>query len=75
MTILGMLVFLADMLEDGREFFGVDKLREWYWKDLEECFYLALRQQNEYLERGGKSVYPLTKEAYHWIEKVINARK
>lgn len=75
MTILGMLVFLADMLEDGREFFGVDKLREWYWKDLEECFYLALRQQNEYLERSGKSVYPLTKEAYHWIEKIINTKK
>ena len=71
MTKLGMLVYLADMLEEGRDFPGVQELRAWFWKDLDVCFYHALRQQNAYLKGEGKPVYPLTKEAYHWIKGIV----
>ena len=74
MTKLGMLVYLADMLEDGRDFPGVKELRDWYWKDLDMCLYHALRQQNDYLKEEGKPVYPLTKEAYRWIKGVVKGK-
>lgn len=66
MTALGKLVFLADMLESGRSFDGVERLREIFRKDLDRCFYEALREQTEYLAASGSRVYPLTREAYEY---------
>lgn len=40
MSLLGKLIFLADMLESGRDFEGVEELRAAFWKDkdsLDEC--------------------------------------
>ncbi len=66
MTALGKLVFLADMLEAGRSFDGVDRLRALFREDLDRCFYEALKEQVEYLHETGKPVYPLTEEAYEY---------
>ncbi len=67
MTALGMLVFLADLLEPGRSFAGVEGLRELFYTDLRACLSESLRQQTEYLKRSKKPVYPLTEEAFRWI--------
>lgn len=69
MTALGKLVFLADMLEEGRSFDGVGELRSAFRRDLDECFLLALSRQTEYLRAGGKPVYPLTERAYEWAKR------
>ena len=66
MTALGKLVFLADMLEAGRSFDGVDRLRALFREDLDRCFFEALKEQVEYLHETGKPVYPLTEEAYEY---------
>lgn len=73
MTELEKLIYLADMLEEGRSFEGVESLRKLFFTDLNACLYAALKQQTEYLAAQGKPVYPLTQEAYLWIKKVLNA--
>lgn len=74
MSLLGKLIFLADMLESGRDFEGVEELRAAFRKDrdsLDECLYLALSHMLNYLADEGKEAYPLTRKAYEFIEKEI----
>lgn len=66
MSVLGKLIFLSDLLEEGRDFAGIDDLREAFWRDLDECFVESLKMQREYLKESGKPVYPLTEKAYEW---------
>lgn len=71
MTALGKLVFLADMLESGRDFEGIETLRSAFWRDLDECLLLCFEHQNDYLERNknkGNQIYLLTQRAYRWIK-------
>lgn len=68
MTALGKLIFLADLLEEGRDFGGIGRLRELFWSDLDECLLESLKNQTEYLKSTGKPVYPLTERAYEWIK-------
>ena len=68
MTALGKLVFLADMLEEGRSYEGVEELRRFFYEDLDVCLYAALKRQTEYLAESGKPVYPLTQSAFLWAK-------
>ncbi len=69
---LEKLIYLADLLESGREFAGVEKLRGMFWRDLDECLLGSLALQIDYLKSKGTPVYPLTEEAYAWIRGVKN---
>ena len=66
---LEKLVFLADMLEEGREFEGVKELRALFWRDLDACLVAALSHQISYLQSSEKPIYPLTAEAYEWAKR------
>ncbi len=74
MTPLGKLIFLSDMLEEGRRYEGVEELRALFWEDLDRCLCEALRQQLIYLKESGKPVYPLTERAYRWISALENQK-
>jgi nicotinate-nucleotide adenylyltransferase len=63
------LLFLSDMLEEGRTFPHVDELRELFNKDLYLCLYMALKHQVEYLEGTGKPIYDLTNKAYNYYKE------
>ena len=67
MSDLEKLIFLCDMLEEGRDYEGVDKLRKIFRRDMDECAETALHDELEYLESSGKEMYPLTKEAYNYF--------
>ena len=72
MTELGKLVFLADMLEEGRGFAGVEYLRALFWKDktlIDECLLEALAQSVEFLKEKGADIYPLTLQAYEYYKR------
>ncbi len=77
MSVLGALIFLADMVEEERAYDGVDVLRELFWKEVPKrasktalfaCLKEALRRTVEYLEEKKERVYPLTKRAYMFLE-------
>ncbi len=68
MTVLEKLLFLADLLEEGRSFSGVEELRSLFYHDLDACFSAALAHQIAYLQKSGLPVYPLTYEAYEYAK-------
>ena len=70
MTSLGKLVFLSDMLESGRQFDGVEKLRKIFREEgLDPCMRQALEDTLSYLGKSGGEIYPLTREAYEFLKR------
>lgn len=65
---LEKIVFLADMLESGRDYEGVDELREIFYRDLDECMLACLERQLVHLKEVGGKIYPLTQETYEWMK-------
>lgn len=66
MTTLEKLIFVADMVEEGRNYEGVDKLRDLFKKDFNECFKECLKEETLHLMRRGGSIYSLTLDAYDY---------
>ncbi len=69
MSPLEKIVFLADLLEEERCYPGVERLRALLYKDIDECLLAALEETINYLQRDGKEVYPLTREAYEYYKE------
>lgn len=72
MTAADALLFLSDMLEEGRAFEGVDELRAVFKRDIFECLYEALFHQVEYLRSSGKPIDENTAKAYNYIKDKRN---
>lgn len=71
MSNLEKILFLTDMLEPGRDFGGVEKLRKILLKDLNECMYKSLKQELRYLKKQGGEIYPLTFRAYEFYRALV----
>ncbi len=69
MSDLEKLVFLADMVEAGRTYGGVEELRSLFWEDLDECLKKSLEETLKFLEKKEGEIYPLTREAYGYYAK------
>lgn len=67
MTDADALLFLCDLLEEGRSFDGVDSLRALFKQDLRLCLKEALRRQIEYLKTTGAPIDGRTQMAYNYI--------
>ncbi|MBD5632196.1 MAG: nicotinate (nicotinamide) nucleotide adenylyltransferase [Clostridia bacterium] len=74
MSGIEKLIYLADLLEEGRDFDGVEALRKLLSRDIDECLYAALESQVEYLSKSGKPVYPLTRRAYEYLKETKNGQ-
>ena len=61
MTPLDKIIYLADMVEPGRNYPGVDEIRE--EKDLNAAVLLALRRSLTHIQERGFSVHPATLRA------------
>ena len=70
MSVLEKLIFLSDMLEPGRLFPKVDKLRAYFAKDLNEGMFRALDHQIKYLKKGKGEIYPLTFRAHEYYKNL-----
>lgn len=69
MSNLEKIVFLADLLEEGRSYSDADELRNAVQKDFESGFLLCLKHLKIYLEKSGEPVYYLSKECYYYYLK------
>lgn len=67
MSGLEKLIFLCDLLEEGRDYDGVDELRAVFKKDIDECLKVALERQLKHLKSLGGEIYPLTRRAYEYL--------
>ena len=68
MTVLGKLIYLADLLEPSRNFPGVEALRTLFWNDLDACLLASFERQIVYLKGCGAPIYRLTERAYEWVK-------
>ncbi len=67
-----MLLYLCDMLEEGRTFRGVGKLRKIFAESpLPAAMFAALGHQIKYLNKSGGDIYPLTKQAYLYLKEFL----
>ncbi len=70
MSLLGKLIFVADMVEEDRNYEGVDYLRGLYEKDdFEFCFRECLREEMLHLQNKGQKIYAETISAYDYYIK------
>ncbi|REJ10650.1 bis(5'-nucleosyl)-tetraphosphatase (symmetrical) YqeK [Halobacillus trueperi] len=65
MSTLDKVVFLADYIEPGREFPGVDQVRKKAEENLDEACALALKNTIIFLIGKERTVYPDTFHAYN----------
>lgn len=68
MTDADALLYLADMLEEDRNFTGIEQLRILFSKNLTECITRALEMQVDYLIYRGAPVYKKTLDAYKFFK-------
>jgi len=73
MSTLEKLVYLADGLEAGRDYEGVDELRRAFWsKDgLDACLKESLKRTLTRVKEKGQIPYHLTERAYEYYEKGV----
>ncbi|WP_025027620.1 bis(5'-nucleosyl)-tetraphosphatase (symmetrical) YqeK [Caldalkalibacillus mannanilyticus] len=64
MSVLEKVVCLADYIEPGRHFPGVDEVRELAMLDLDQALAKSLENTMRFLEKKGQVIYPLTRGAY-----------
>ncbi|MGI6451366.1 MAG: bis(5'-nucleosyl)-tetraphosphatase (symmetrical) YqeK [Desulfitobacteriia bacterium] len=69
MSPLEMLIYSADLTEPGRNFPGVDKLREKLYYDLKAGTLACVAHTIDYLVSTNKSVHPLTFLTYEDLKK------
>lgn len=69
MSGLEKLIFLSDLLEEGRDYNGVEELREIFKRDIDQCLKVALERQLKRLKSLGSEIYPLTRRAYEYIKE------
>ena len=70
MTTLGKLIFVADMVEEGRVYDEVESLRRAYEeKDFEECFKECLKEEVLHLINKKQYIYVETLNAFDYYVK------
>ncbi|MBQ4098862.1 MAG: nicotinate (nicotinamide) nucleotide adenylyltransferase [Clostridia bacterium] len=69
MSLLGKIIFTADMLEEGRSYEGVEQIRKLSFEDFDKAFLLSIQRSLDYVYERGVEVYPLTLKAYEYYKR------
>ncbi|MEG0292215.1 MAG: bis(5'-nucleosyl)-tetraphosphatase (symmetrical) YqeK [Anaerovoracaceae bacterium] len=72
MSLIEKIVYLADMIEENRNFNGVDELRSLALVDIDRACLKSLKDTISILENQGKEIDEDTISAVKWFEKQIN---
>lgn len=70
MSKLEKIVFLADLLEEDRDFDGVDKIRRRVDEDFEKGFKFAVGELYRFLKQKNQDVYSLTEECLESLNNI-----
>ncbi|MBO9129571.1 bis(5'-nucleosyl)-tetraphosphatase (symmetrical) YqeK [Bacillus sp. 165] len=69
MTMLDKVIYVADYIEPGRKFPGVDEVRELARLDLNKALLQAIKNTIAFLMEKDQAVYPLTFQTYNALIK------
>lgn len=67
MSILEIIIFLADLLEPERTYKGIKKLRQLCEKDIRAGLLRTFDESIEYIIRSGRLIHPRTVAARNWL--------
>lgn len=68
MTILDKIIYLADVIEDGRTFYpGLENTRSMAQKDLNKAMLMAIDKSIHYIVSIKSLLHPMTIEARNWL--------
>ena len=67
MTLLDKIIYLADYIEPGRHFPGVEEVREMAGEDLEKALIQSMKNTIQFLMKKNQPVFPDTFNAYNSI--------
>jgi len=73
MTVLEKIIYLADLIEPGRDFPGVDRLREVAFQDLNKALLEAMQSVMIYVLNGKFLLHPRTVHAWNHLLSRMNA--
>ncbi|MCL6500976.1 MAG: bis(5'-nucleosyl)-tetraphosphatase (symmetrical) YqeK [Candidatus Pacearchaeota archaeon] len=65
MTLLEKIIYIADYIEPGRIFPGVEEVRELAKHDLDEALIQALKNTIQFLLKKNQPIYPTTIDTYN----------
>jgi predicted HD superfamily hydrolase involved in NAD metabolism len=69
MTLLEKIIYLADYIEPGRHFPGVEEVREMAEKDLNRALIQAMKNTIMFLMKKNQRIFPLT---FHTYNDLVN---
>jgi len=70
MTLLEKIVFIADYIEENRKKFdSLDEARKIAFEDIDKAMAYILKHTIEYVNVRGRSLHPLSVEAYQFYKK------
>src|SRR5699024_3464842 len=72
MSKFEMVLFVADYIEPGRDFPGVDNVRNAAQKSLTLATWKALQQTIQFLSGKNREIYPDTFHAYNFYTRIKN---
>ena len=71
MSDLEKIIYIADAVEEGRNYPGVNEMREVAYKNLDEAILMEANRKIEYLIKLDAIIHPSTVEMRNWlVEKV-----
>ncbi len=73
MTLLEKIIYIADMVEAGRDFPGVEALREMAETDLDSALTASIRQCVEHVKSKGSVLHPDSLKALSYMEQTCSA--
>ncbi|WP_373892870.1 bis(5'-nucleosyl)-tetraphosphatase (symmetrical) YqeK [Virgibacillus natechei] len=72
MSKIEMIIYLADYIEPGRSFPGIDEVREMAKEDLKRACWMATRNSIYYLMQKNATIYPDTFHAYNDLTRHLD---
>jgi predicted HD superfamily hydrolase involved in NAD metabolism len=70
MSLLEKIIYIADLIEPGRDFSGIDAIRELASRNIDEAMLAALKQVMDFVTCKGFTLHPNSVEAYQYIQNI-----
>lgn len=74
MTDLDKVIYLADYIEPGRKFPGIEEVRKCAWEDLDYGCWMAAKNTVAFLMSKNQPIYPETFHAYNALTNKIKQK-
>ena len=71
MSLLEKIIFLADGIEEGRVFDGVEEIRRAAFEDIDLAMLISLEKTKEKVDKSGAYLHPYTAEAIAFFRDAV----